>query len=158
MSRIINNIVIHCADTPDGKPFTVTDIDLWHQQRGFHRNPLWLDRFNGLLVAIGYHFIIYTDGTVHTGRHVDEIGAHVAGANSDSLGICMIGRSRFTPEQWGSLEELVNNLKLTYPNARLRGHCEFASAIAQGKKCPNFDVASWAVDFVPDDKHILEVA
>ena len=49
--RKIDEIIIHCAATPEGKHFTVADIDAWHKKRGFK--------------CIGYHFVIYLDGSVH---------------------------------------------------------------------------------------------
>ena len=79
---------------------TIEDIDRWHTDRGFRRGAEWLARQNGRLFSIGYHFVIYTSGTVATGRHLEEIGAHVAGSNARSIGICMVGTDRFTPAQW----------------------------------------------------------
>ena len=29
--RNINKIIIHCSATPEGKDFTVKDIDTWHR-------------------------------------------------------------------------------------------------------------------------------
>lgn len=52
--RKIDLIIIHCSATPEGKDFTTADIDRWHRQRGF--------------ASIGYHFVIYRDGSVHHGR------------------------------------------------------------------------------------------
>ena len=49
--RKISEIIVHCAATPEGKHFTVADIDAWHKKRGFK--------------CIGYHFVIYLDGSVH---------------------------------------------------------------------------------------------
>lgn len=75
--RKITEIIIHCAATPEGKDFTVQDIDRWHRQRGFK--------------SIGYHFVIYRDGSIHKGRPLDQIGAHCTGHNANSIGICYIG-------------------------------------------------------------------
>lgn len=33
--RAINEIIIHCADTPNGKEFHAKDIDAWHRERGW---------------------------------------------------------------------------------------------------------------------------
>ena len=75
--RKIDEIIIHCAATPEGKPFTVADIDAWHRKRGFR--------------CIGSHFVIYLDGSVHRGRAIEEVGAHCLGHNANSIGICYIG-------------------------------------------------------------------
>lgn len=128
--RKIDKIIIHCSATPEGKSFTVQDIDRWHRQRGFR--------------CIGYHFVIYLDGTVHTGRPIAEIGAHCKGQNATSIGICYIGglaadgrtpKDTRTEAQKLALVALVANLKKQFPNATLHGHCEFAA-----KACPSFKV------------------
>jgi hypothetical protein len=76
-SRKINEIIVHCSATPEGKDYSVADIRKWHIQRGFG--------------DIGYHYVIYRDGTVHKGRSIGKIGAHTSGHNSYSIGICYIG-------------------------------------------------------------------
>lgn len=161
--RNITDIVIHCTDTPNGRHQTVGDIDSWHRQRGFHRVPHWrLNKsFNSELTSIGYHFVIYIDGSVHTGRHIDEIGAHVAGHNSNSVGVCMVGTDRFTLAQWVSLRALIQQLQAdTLASAhrmaaRVRGHRDFDTAQQQGKTCPNFDVGSWLANPLPPVEHVF---
>ena len=140
--RKITDIIIHCADTPNGKEFHASDIDQWHKQRGWS--------------GIGYHWVICVDGKVEAGRIPDQPGAHCEGHNANSLGICMIGKDKFTREQWESLQDLVKGLYAEFKPVRIAGHCEYDTAIKQGKTCPNFDVSSWWADgCVPDDKHIL---
>ena len=56
--REIKSIILHCSATPEGKDFTVTDITRWHKERGFR--------------TIGYHYVVYRDGTVHKGRPVEQ--------------------------------------------------------------------------------------
>ncbi len=75
--RKIKEIIIHCSATPEGKDFTVQDIDKWHRQRGFK--------------GIGYHYVIYRDGSTHQGRDLECAGAHCMGHNANSIGICYIG-------------------------------------------------------------------
>lgn len=149
--REINLAIIHCADTPNGKHFTVEDIDDWHQERGFNRSESYVQGFNKGLHHIGYHFVIYVDGSVHTGRSDAEVGAHAQGYNSNSIGICMIGRDKFTTEQWASLEALLNELKEKYPKLRVKGHYQVDM---HGKTCPNFDVPNYIISgktVDPDD-------
>lgn len=127
--RPINKIILHCSATKEGKNFTVKDIDEWHRQRGFK--------------CIGYHFVIYLDGTVHKGRDESEVGAHCSGHNSFSIGICYIGgldangkpKDTRTDKQKAAIKSLVAELKLKYPDATIHGHNEFAN-----KACPCFDV------------------
>lgn len=128
--RKINSIIIHCSATAEGKDYTVADIDRWHKSRGWQ--------------CIGYHYVIYQDGSVHTGRPVEQIGAHCAGHNANSIGICYIGglssdnktpKDTRTPAQIKALRDLVGELKKKYPGATVHGHNEFAA-----KACPCFDV------------------
>ena len=127
--RKISEIIIHCSATPAGRAHTVQDLDRWHRQQG--------------LKKIGYHYVIYLDGSVHTGRPVDEAGAHCAGHNQNSIGVCYIGGydeyfqpcDTRTPEQRDSLRLLVEKLQQQYPGATVHGHSEFAE-----KACPCFNV------------------
>lgn len=127
--RRIKEIIVHCSATPEGKDYTVSDIDKWHKARGFR--------------CIGYHYVIYRDGSIHTGRTIDKIGAHCKGHNSYSIGICYIGgldssgkspKDTRTPEQKASLLALLEDLKTKFPDARIYGHRSFAN-----KACPSFD-------------------
>lgn len=139
MTRRIDLIIIHCADSPNGLSFTAQDIDNWHRERGWARMPQWRAKQNPNLTSIGYHFVIGAQGWLETGRHADEIGAHVQGYNANSLGICLIGRDQFSAEQWNALKSLVEKLQIQYPQARVVGH----RSLATYKSCPNFDVQAW---------------
>lgn len=127
--RNIKEIIIHCSDTPEGKDFTVDDIRKWHLARNFS--------------DIGYHYVIYRDGSVHEGRDVNISGAHCTNHNSISIGVCYIGgraavgatpKDTRTEAQKKSLIDLLKKLEKLYPNATIHGHCEFAV-----KACPSFD-------------------
>ena len=132
--RKITELIVHCAATPEGKDFTVEDITRWHKARGFR--------------TIGYHYVIYRDGSIHVGRPVEQIGAHCTGHNSQSIGICYIGgcaaggktpKDTRTAEQKVALRSLLTELKGKYPEATIHGHREFAN-----KACPSFDVSEYA--------------
>ena len=133
--RVINKIIIHCAATPEGKDYTVDQIRQWHTTPKPNGNG-WKD--------IGYHFVIYRDGSVHPGRPIEQIGAHTSGYNANSIGICYIGgcakdgktpKDTRTPEQKAALVKLVAELRRRFPNASVHGHNEFAN-----KACPSFNV------------------
>lgn len=151
-TRQINEIILHCSATPNGRPTTVEEIDRWHQARGFHRSaPVG----NLRLQSIGYHYVIYVDGSVHEGRHISEIGAHAAGHNSHSIGICLIGTDKFTPAQWAALSQLTTDLCWKFPRTLIVGHRDLPDV---HKECPGFDVAAWTsggTNF--HGQHILEV-
>lgn len=128
--RKINEIIIHCSATPEGKDFTVDDIRRWHLARKFS--------------DIGYHYVVYRDGSVHKGRAENLVGAHCLGHNANSIGICYIGgvsadgktpKDTRTPQQKIALRQLVNQLRFYYPDASVHGHNEYSS-----KACPSFNV------------------
>ena len=127
--RKINEIIVHCAATREGRDFTVEDITRWHKARGF--------------ATIGYHYVIYRDGSIHEGRPLEQIGAHCVGHNKHSIGICYIGgcasdgktpKDTRTPEQKEALLALLRHLKARFPNATIHGHRDFAA-----KACPSYD-------------------
>jgi len=127
--REVNKIIIHCSATPEGRQVSVRDIDRWHRERKFSE--------------IGYHYVIYLNGTIHKGRNELKAGAHTVGHNAKSIGICYIGgvdnkfqpKDTRTPEQRIALKELVAELQKKYPGATVHGHNEFAA-----KTCPSFNV------------------
>ena len=127
--RSINEIIVHCAATREGRDFTVEDITRWHKARGF--------------ATIGYHYVIYRDGSIHEGRPLEQIGAHCVGHNKHSIGICYIGgcasdgktpKDTRTSEQKEALLSLLRRLKARFPNASIHGHRDFAA-----KACPSYD-------------------
>lgn len=129
-------IAIHCSATRPAMDVGAKEIRSWHKAQG------WED--------IGYHFVIRRDGRVEKGRPVDAIGAHVAGFNATSVGVCMVGGlsqkkmepdNNFTTEQWASLKDLVGKLVEKYPGAIVRGHRDFPKV---NKACPSFDAIAWA--------------
>ena len=130
--RRIKEIIVHCSATREGRDYTVEDIRRWHKQRGFN--------------DIGYHYVIYRDGTIHNGRDVDLIGAHCTNHNANSIGICYIGGCKYdgltpkdtrTDAQKETLLTILRELKKKYPYARIHGHRDFAN-----KACPSFDATN----------------
>lgn len=127
-TRMINEIIIHCSATKEGQDFTTADIKKWHLARGFS--------------DIGYHYVVYRDGSVHTGRDVNSSGAHCLGHNLHSIGVCYIGgldeklkpKDTRTQAQKDSLLKLLKQLKQLYPKAAIYPHFKFAN-----KACPCFD-------------------
>ena len=137
--RKINKIVIHCSATPEGKPFTADDIRRWHTAPVNRGGNGWKD--------IGYHYVVELDGTVKRGRQESRIGAHCAGHNRDSIGVCYVGgvaadgrtpKDTRTPEQRRALYNLVGDLKARYPDSIVVGHNDLNKA----KACPCFKVVN----------------
>jgi hypothetical protein len=123
----IRYLVVHCSDTDDD--LTASDIHAMHLGFGWD--------------GIGYHAVIIKDGTIEQGRPHFWSGAHVYGHNEKSLGVCLIGRNDFTPEQMTALDGLLRDWIARYPQARICGHRDFPNT---QKTCPNFDVATWVKD------------
>lgn len=132
--RNIKEIIVHCSATPEGEDFTVEQIRKMHLGRG------WSD--------IGYHYVIYRDGSIHKGRDEAKSGAHCTGHNTISIGVCYIGgcpprstanwmnkgKDTRTEAQKAALLKLLKELKAKYPNAKIYSHRDFAN-----KACPSFD-------------------
>lgn len=169
MKRKLNAIVIHCAATPNGKDIKVAAIDAMHKARGFKRDSQAVRNFNPELKHIGYHYVIEVDGTIRTGRGIEEVGAHVQGNNSKSIGICLIGTDKFTKAQWDGLRTLVIGLAAEISGRdimhvatavaaykdmgiSIKGHRDYSPDLnGDGqitrnewiKICPGFNVADW---------------
>lgn len=129
----VKYLVVHCSASPPKVKVDRNVIDRWHRERGF--------------LCIGYHFVIRRDGVVEKGRELDEVGAHVEGHNSESLGVCLAGgvdvnlkpEANFTDEQHTALATLLSTLLKTYTRAEIVGHCQ----LNPNKACPSFDVPKW---------------
>ncbi|MDT8419343.1 MAG: N-acetylmuramoyl-L-alanine amidase [Desulfuromonadales bacterium] len=129
-------IIIHSADTPAEMDIGAAEIDRWHRAKGWR--------------AIGYHHVIRRDGTIEKGRDLDgdgdvsdEIGAHAAGFNKGSIGICLVGGKpdfNFTRAQMRHLDFLVGEYEIRYPGIEVLGHRDLPAVT---KTCPNFDVRQW---------------
>lgn len=139
--RPLNEIIVHCSATrpdwmerfPTAKK--VEEITRWHvRDRGWR--------------AIGYHYLIDRNGTVATGRPVEEVGAHVQGHNTGTIGVCLIGGhgsaetdrfdQHFTAAQDKALRHLIADLQHRYKIAKVTGHNQYAA-----KACPGFNVPKW---------------
>ena len=126
--RKITKIIVHCADTPEGRDDKAADIRRWHKARGFN--------------DIGYHYVVDLDGTIEPGRDVTIAGAHATGHNADSIGVCYVGgadtdmkpKDTRTEEQKTALRLLLKYLVQKYQGAKIYGHRDFAQ-----KACPSFD-------------------
>lgn len=128
--RKINELIVHCSATPEGRDVKTETIRDWHVNGNHWKN-------------IGYHYVIELDGSIQKGRPEEEIGAHCSGHNANSIGICYVGgvakdgktpKDTRTEAQKQSLIELLKSLKAKYPSATIHGHREFAA-----KACPSFD-------------------
>lgn len=140
--RPITELIIHCTATrPEwwaGRSLAdkIAEVRLWHV-----RDRRWRD--------IGYHYLIDRDGTVGTGRPLNQVGAHTQGRNTGTIGIALFGghgsattdafADNFTPAQAIALRRLIADLQRQFPKAqKVSGHNQYAA-----KACPGFNVPSW---------------
>ena len=131
--RQIGRVIIHCSATRPSQDIGAETITAWHLANGWN--------------TIGYHWVIRRGGDVERGRPESIAGAHVAGHNQDSIGICLIGgvsergvpESNYTRAQWAALESLVRDIIGRYPGAKVSGHRDWTDA----KACPCFDARAW---------------
>ena len=127
------SIVIHCSATKSSMDIGLVEIRKWHVE-----DNGWRD--------VGYHYLIRRNGEVELGRRHDDTGAHAAGYNHKTIGVCMVGgmaddnsaENNFTDKQWTSVSDLIKQLKVNYPDVNVIGHNEISS-----KECPSFDVQKW---------------
>lgn len=149
--RAIRAIVIHTSATRSNMFVDAAMIDIWH--RNAKPKPY---------KKIGYHYVIKRNGALEAGRKESEVGAHVGGHNSDTIGICLVGglnaqtgaaENNYTPEQWNTLRKVLNDLSKRYPQAVVTGHREYSPDLdGDGvverhewfKECPCFDAPMWA--------------
>jgi hypothetical protein len=145
----VDTIFVHCSATrPDWMAEKTLDekikeITKWHRGRGFG--------------DIGYHWIIDRNGQIAKGRPEETTGAHVAGYNTGSIGICLIGghgssendpfSKNYSTEQEAALRKLIEEIKGRTKIKAIRGHNEVAA-----KACPGFNVARWLANKAPQPK------
>lgn len=128
-------IVVHGSGTVPTKKVNKRVLEKKHRQIGF--------------LTIGYHYVIEVDGTIESGRSIDEVGMHLKGFNERSIGICMIGgiskqdpnifEKNFTQKQMKSLASLINVIREFYPMATVVGHNDLDDTTG----CPGFNVYKW---------------
>lgn len=125
-------LIIHCSDSSRKEDDDIDVIKGWHKSKG------WID--------VGYHFFIKSDGTIQTGRPVEQMGSHCKDHNSDSIGICLSGKDKFTEKQFVALADLVIfltkdhglTLDCVFPHRYFNNH----------KTCPNFSVKQFLEHYV----------
>lgn len=137
--REIKYIAIHCTATSQSA--TVQSIlKFWKEKRGW-TNP-------------GYHFLIEPNGIVHNLQPIDKHSNGVAGFNHCTINIAYIGGidekgnpvDNRTEIQKKRMLEILNQLKIQFPNAKIRGHRDFPNV---KKACPSFSVSTWLSETAP---------
>ena len=115
-------IALHHAEAVKCTP---QDIHSWHVSNGW--------------TGIGYHFFVRKDGTIYRGRPENAIGAHVSGANTNTLGICAEGSymTEIMPTaQLNAIKWLIQYLDNKYGQLPIYGHREVGSSNCPGTNYP----------------------
>lgn len=139
-------MIIHCTDTPAGRPVTRQMIEQWHlKERGWSR--------------VGYSDMIHLDGTLENlipfnqDDKVDswEISNGARGYNSQSRHIVYVGGKGGDTRTFEQKEALLTYIKyklLRHPHLKVIGHNEVSA-----KKCPSFDVKKWCLENCINEKN-----
>lgn len=139
--RKLNEIIVHCTGTIPSESTTVEAVRKYHME---HNG--WKD--------IGYHYLIYLDGSIHAGRPIDVKGAHCKNHNEGTVGICYVGGmvaknkagDTRTSMQKIALRNLIHALKICFPTIKkVSGHRDYGN-----KDCPCFDAKSEYNSLVKD--------
>ena len=135
----LHTVVVHYSATYPDQDYTWKKLVADHIERGFRTG--------------GYHWYIRRDGTLIEGRAESEMGAHVGGHNSGTLGICFeggleratgpnVGVWNPTPEQEETLITLINNILQRHPTiTRVVGHIDLDNTQCPG--VPKGAVEKW---------------
>ncbi len=119
--RPLRRVILHHTASPLAST-SVDDILRWHLQRG--------------MSGIGYHFVIAPDGTIHSTRWIQRVGAHTRGHNLDSVGVALIGnfeREQPTGAQVDALVSLLRSLQQEYGLSRLQLHGDLTPTRCPGR-------------------------
>lgn len=123
--RKVTKIIVHCTESMSNvgtRPYNIL-------MRQAH-------------TRIGYHFIVFEDGTVFKANDVSNVVNHCRGHNADSIAVAYVGgiddkgnmADTRTVAQKATLRTLLVALLHKYP-VRIFGHRHFDN----GKVCPCFD-------------------
>jgi N-acetylmuramoyl-L-alanine amidase len=115
LADIYNTVVIHHSYPVRRDTGTMSELQNMHMD--FRR---WAD--------IGYHFGIGGDGTLYEGRTINARGAHVAGYNTGTIGLVLLGdfeQEEPSVTQLATASAFITYLRTTYALTHLAGHFEF---------------------------------
>lgn len=133
----VQYLTIHCAATPEGKPFTADQISAMDMARA------------DLGYQTAYHYVIELDGTTSNTLDISCRGAHTGGRNTGNIGVSYVGgvakdgktpKDTRTAAQKDALLKLIRQYKKKYPGIIIRGHKDWPGV---KKACPSFDTAAW---------------
>lgn len=79
LPEVYNTLVVHHSAFLEEN-----DLATLHEIQDVHRGRNgWAD--------VAYHYLVGRDGTIYEGRDIGVRGAHVEGANTGTVGVCLLG-------------------------------------------------------------------
>ncbi len=133
-----NEIDLHHAEASS---CSVYDVHSWHKGNGW--------------AGIGYHYFVRKNGEIWKGRPDNAIGAHVAGHNTNTLGICAEGsymRETMPQAQKNAIIELGRYLCNKYGIKKVYGHREVGSSNCPGTNYPLVEIKNTILNNKPIQK------
>lgn len=135
LPEVYNTLVVHhSAFLEENDRATLHEIQDLHRGRNG-----WAD--------VAYHYLIGRDGTIYEGRDVGVRGAHVEGANTGTVGVCLLGNYAVDTPPMRQIEGaitlmvwLADWLQLTH----IATHRDFNGDITE---CPGDNLAAYMPRF-----------
>lgn len=140
--RSINKIIVHHSAGLDHPGMNFFGIYDWHVNHN-----KWDD--------IGYHYVIESvEGKpiVVIGRPITKVGAHARGANTGSIGICLVGIEEFSTAMVFKFASMVEQLREVFnlPRKAVFGHCEVGTTKTE---CPSGKLMEWVRNYRKSNAH-----
>ncbi len=129
LKQVYNTVAIHHSAHLLASDETMKSIQDLHMRRNG-----WAD--------IGYHYGIDRDGVIYEGRNIQARGASVAGYNTGTIGVVVMGNfetDQPLEAQLTALQQMVNWLAAFYELSHLAGHGEFNSETV----CPGRNLSAY---------------
>ena len=123
----IKYLCVHSSHTPDDDKLTPEALIHKHKARGAK--------------DCKHHFIIDRDGTEVKARNITSPGIGTEEYNLESISVCLMGTSDYTPAQKRGLRKLLVSLLDVFVKAKVVGHDEIEPEV--GKDCPGLNVNKW---------------
>ncbi|MBI1277398.1 MAG: hypothetical protein GC179_04655 [Anaerolineaceae bacterium] len=115
LAEAYSTVAIHHSAIPLDTNETMSSVQDLHMDTNH-----WAD--------VGYHYVIDKNGIVYEGRDIHVRGASVAGYNTGTIGVCVMGNFEIDSPlaiQLTVLQQVVNWLSAAYTLTHLAAHGEF---------------------------------
>lgn len=134
--RTINKIIVHHSAGRDHPGVDFFGIYDWHVNHN-----KWDD--------VAYHYILESveaKPLIVVGRPITRVGAHAKGANTGSVGICLVGIEEFPSAMILKLASMVEQLREVFvlPKSAVFGHCEVGTTKTG---CPGQRIMEWVRNY-----------